>query len=154
MDQIKETEILARAKALLAGGSVGDPALQKNAIVLNPLPVTEPGGGLHSWWVPITVADKLVAFFQYQRNGVFMRFSTFQRQPGNYENCPQAKLWLDTDTIQKIAAARIRSGETLQQPHLGFDQSPDRLAWIVPATDANGNQRNIYVTSGYAYDGS
>ena len=151
MEHQAGSDILLQAKELLANGSFGDSALQNKATVLSPLPVTDPGGGLHSWWVPLTIGDRLVAFFQFLKNGTMMRFSSFQRQPGNYESCPLATEWLDANSIKKTAATKIRQGETLHAPYLTYDQSPDRVVWAVRVTHTQEKDRVIYVAGSYAY---
>jgi hypothetical protein len=81
-----------------------------------------------------------------------MRFSTFQRQEGNYESCPLASDWLNADRIKEIAGVRIQNGEKLQHPYLTYDNAPDRIVWAVPVQDTNGKERIIYVAGGYAYE--
>jgi hypothetical protein len=152
MEYAGEAGILLKAKELLASEVVGNSLLRKKATVISPLPVIDPGGKLHSWWVPLTAGDRLVAFFQFLENGSFMRFSTFQRHQDSFESCPLAKDWLDAGRIKEIAAVRIRKGEILQQPYLTYDNAPDRIALAVPVTDTNGKERIIYVANGYAYE--
>lgn len=154
MEYSGEAEILLTAKELLAGGTLDNSFFPANAIIAQPLPVIDPAGsGLHSWWVPLTAGDRLIAFFQFLKNGSLMRSSSFQRHKDNYESCPLATDWLDEDRVRQIAAGKIRSGEVFQKPYFTYDNAPERLVWAVPVTHAaTGKDRIIYVAGAYAYD--
>ena len=53
-----------RARALLAGGDCASPLVRAAGQVGEAVPVLHPDGGLHSWFVPITVDGRIVGFFQ------------------------------------------------------------------------------------------
>jgi hypothetical protein len=139
------------AQKLLTSGGVGDEALRRSAAVLPALPVLGPGGGLHSWFVPVTVGDRLAAFFQFLPDGAFMRFSSFQRRPGDLAGCPAADDWLDSGRIQARAEVQRQADETSGEPFLTYDRTPDRLVWAVPLTQAGGQARLIYVAGETVY---
>ena len=139
------------ARQLLAEGSVGDEPMRRSATVLQALLVLVLGGGLHSWFVPVTVADRLAAFFQFLPDGTLMRFSSFQRRPGEFAGCPVAADWLDPDRIQARAEVQRRGDETTSEPFLTFDRTPDRLVWAVPLTRAGGEVRHVYVAGETVY---
>jgi len=140
------------ARHLLAAGSVGDDLLRRSATVLHPVPVLEPSGGLRSWFVPLTVGEVLAAFFQFLPDGTLMRFSSFQRRPGELAGCPAAADWLDAGRIQARAEALRRPGETAGDPFLSYDRSPDRLVWAVPMVRAGAAQRHVYVAGETVYE--
>jgi len=139
------------ARQLLAEGSVGDAPLRRSATVRRALPVFAPGGGLHSWFVPVTVGDRLAAVLQLLPDRTLMRFSSFQRRPGELAGCPAAADWLDTGRIRARAEAQRRGNETAGEPFLTYDRTPDRIVWSVPLTRADGEVRHIYVAGEAVY---
>ena len=139
------------AAQLLASGAVGDPQLRVAARVGAALPVMQPDGTQHSWFVPLTVGENLVAFMQILVDGTFMRFSSFQRRPGDLGGCPRAADWLDAANIRRRAQAQ-RVGAQAGEPVLTFDKVPDRIVWSVPLTDARGKTRPIYVAGTTIYE--
>lgn len=139
------------ARRLLESGGVGDDLLRRSGAVLRALPVLAPGGGLHSWFVPVKVGDLLAAFFQLLPDGTLMRFSSFQRRPGELAGCPDAADWLDSDRIKARAVVKRRTKETTGEPFLTYDRTPDRLVWAVPLTHPRGQARLIYVAGESVY---
>ncbi len=65
-----------RARALLAGGDRASPWLRA-AGQGEAVPVLHPDGGLHSWFVPITVDGRIAGFFQVLPDHTLLRYSTF-----------------------------------------------------------------------------
>lgn len=145
------TSITEKARQLLANGSLGDEQLRRSATVGCALPVLAPGGELHSWFVPVTVGDWLVAFFQFLSSGILMRFSSFQRRSGEIDSCPNAEDWLSLEKIQAHAAIQRRKNETIGKPILTYDRTPDKLAWKVPLTNECGEVRYVYVAGETVY---
>ncbi len=139
------------ARQLLASGDVGDESLRRSSIVAPAIPVLVKGGELHSWFVPVTVRDRLVAFFQFLPDGTFMRFSSFQRRPGESDGCPAAADWLDRERMQTRVAGQRRTDETIGEPFLTFDVTPDRLVWAVPLSRASGEVRLVYLAGDAMY---
>lgn len=144
-------EISQAARQLLASGGVGDEPLRRSATVVRALPVLAAGGGLHSWYVPVTVGDRLAAFIQFLPDGTLMRFSSFHRRPGEFDGCPAAADWLDRDRIQARAAVQRRTDETIGEPFLTYDRTPDRLVWAVPLAHVHGDIRLLYVVGDTVY---
>lgn len=144
-------DISRAAQRLLASGSFGDELLRHSGITRPALPVLAPTAELNSWFVPITVGDRLAAFFQFLPDGTFMRFSSFQRAAGALAECPAAADWLDIDQIQARAEIQRKSDETSNRPFLTYDRSPDRLVWAVPLTNAHGEVRVVYVVGETVY---
>ncbi len=140
------------ARELLREGSVGDAPLRRSANVLPALPVRAPGGRLHSFFVPVTVGDRLAAFFQFLPDGTLMRFSSFQRRPGDFGGCPAAADWLELNRIQARAEDQRRMGETTREPFLTYDRAPDRIVWAVPLTQPGGDVRYVYVAGEAVYE--
>jgi hypothetical protein len=139
------------ARQLLASGGVGDDLLRRSATALRPFPVFAPAGGLHSWFVPLKVGDLLAAFFQFMPDGTLMRFSSFQRRPGEFAGCPAAADWLDPDRIRARAKVQGRRDETTGEPFITYDRTPDRLVWAVPLIQAGGKVRHVYVAGETVY---
>lgn len=142
-----------RVAELLESGFLGDPALRETATVLEPVAVAEPAEGrLHSWFVPVAVGDKLAGFAELRPDLEFLRYSSFQRRPGNTAGLPELAAWTDPETIRQRAASLSGPNETLGEPVLTYDRAPSRLAWAIPATDPAGRTRTLYVAGDYAYE--
>jgi hypothetical protein len=139
------------ARRLLQSGTVGDEPLRDAGAVGRPLSVSEKGGRLHSWFVPVTVGGRLVAFFQMLPDGTMMRFSSFQRRSGEFDACPAAEEWLDVAHIRARAAAHADENETTREPFLTYDRTPDRLVWAVPLAARSGAERLVYVAGDAVY---
>lgn len=149
-----DPEDLARAREaaarVLASGLVRTPAGEGS--VLEPLPVRTPDGlEIAGWFVGIAAGDRLAGFLQLAADRTFRRYSSFQRHPPALEGTPPVADWLDQKRILERARSRAEPGERLAEPFLAFDQSPDRLAWAVKATDPEGRESTIYVAGEYAY---
>lgn len=140
------------ARRLLASGAVGDESLRTSATIGQPIPVMHPNRQLHSWFVPLTVDNRLAAFFQLLPDGTLMRFSSFPRGSGDSPTWPEAADWLDTGRIQTRAVRHGRTGETPHEPFLSYDRNPDRLVWAVPVSNERGDERLIYVVGETVYD--
>ena len=139
------------ASRLLGSGAVGDPQLRIAARVGLALPVMGPDGTQHSWFVPVTIGERLAAFLQILVDGTLMRFSSFQRRPGDLDSCPPAADWLDAQRIRQRAQAQ-RPGSQASDPVLTFDGNPDRLAWLVRLVNPGGETREIHVAGSAVYE--
>jgi hypothetical protein len=84
-------------------------------------------------------------FFQFLPDGTLMRYSSYQRRPGDFSTCPPAADWLDTERIQSRAAAQRLPEERVDAPFLTFDRSPDRIVWAVPLVNKQGTTRLVFV---------
>jgi hypothetical protein len=142
----------ARAEDLLRSRTIGDAPVNASGRVESPVAVLTPSGQLHSWFVPVTVGDRLAGFVQFMPDGAFMRFSSFQRRAGDLAGCPVAADWLDSNRIKGRAEALRRPDETSGDPFLTYDKVPDRLAWAVPLTGADGTARLVYVVGETVYE--
>jgi len=141
-------DVRRRAAEMLESGYLGDAALRSSADVLDPIPVVDPaGGGLHSWFVPIAVGERLAGFAELRPDLELVRYSGFA--PGGL---PELASWTDEDAIRRRAATISAPDETLSEPTLTYDGVPSRLAWLVTATDPAGRERALYVAGEYAYE--
>lgn len=143
--------MLRTARRLLANGDVGDDQLRLQSTVGRPIPVVGAGGELHSWFVPVTVWDRLGGFFQFTAAGAFSRFSAFPRRSADFGECPFVDDWLDAGRIGARAETVRREGETAGVPFLTFDGTPERLVWAVRLSAAEGRERLVYVIGDVVY---
>jgi hypothetical protein len=134
-----------RVAALLEAGLIGDAATLEGARVLEPIPVVDPAGRLHSWFVPVALDAKLTGFAELRPDLELVRYSSFPR-PAELAD------WTDPETIHEHAARTSRPDETLGEPVLTYDREPSRIAWAVTATDRAGRSRTLYVAGGYTYE--
>ena len=150
--QFNENDARRRTEGLLGEGFLG-PDVDPEVHVGIPLPVVNPDGTQHSWFVPLAVDNKLAGFAQLLLSLVPMRVSSFQRRPGDYENCPDVADWTDAQRIAARAATLARPGEQLSQPRLTYDGNPDRLAWSIEAQSPSGEKRLLFVAGTAVYEG-
>lgn len=130
-------------------GPQGDPSLR----VGEPLVVSHPDGSQHSWFVPLLIGVKLAGFAQLLPSLTPLGVSSFRRDPGDYDSCPDAAEWIDANRIRARAASMARRGEQLSEPLLTFDQHPSRIAWRVLATPPAGPPRILFVAGTTVYEG-
>ncbi len=144
-------QIRAQAQNLLRSSMIKSALVVASGRIEMPIAVQGPDGQLHSWFVPVTVGNRLAGFFQFLPDGTFMRFSSFQRRSGDLAGCPAAADWLDPSRIQTRAEVQRQPDETSSKPFLTYDRSPDRLVWAVPLTNARGEVRLVYVVGQTVY---
>lgn len=120
--------------------------------VETPIRIIGPDEDTVSWFVGVTVEDKLVGFMQFDTELRLMRYSTFQRRPSSLDGCPLAKAWLDSSHVLSVARTKAEPGDELMEPFLSYDRHPTRVAWAVKAKDKDGKARTIYVTGNYVYE--
>jgi hypothetical protein len=125
-----------------------DPSLR----VGEPLVVSHPDGGQHSWLVPLLIGVKLAGFAQLLPSLTPLGVSSFRRDTQDCDSCPDAAEWTDTDRIRARAASMARHGEQLSEPLLTFDQHPSRIAWRVLATPPAGPPRILFVAGTTVYE--
>jgi hypothetical protein len=126
---------------------VDDP-VALGATVTDPIPVQSPAGELDSWFIGLTVEERLVGFFQLEPDLRVHRYSSFERQRSSIDDCPPAAAWLDPTEIGVRARTAARSGEELGEPILSYDGARDRLAWRIPIL---GSAAVVYVAGNHAY---
>jgi hypothetical protein len=150
-DDNEAKQIRTHAQNLLRDGTIGNDLVIANGHIETPIAVQAPDGRHHSWFVPVTVGNQLVGFFQFLTDGTFMRFSSFQRRAGELAGCPAAVDWLDLNWIRKHAEVQRQPDETSSKPFLTYDRTPDRLVWAVPLTHSSGKVRHVYVAGKTVY---
>lgn len=150
----ESTGIPGRARALLQSGEIGSVAARRSGRVGQPIPVRRPDGGVHSWFVPVTVGDRLAGFFEFLPDLTLMRYSSFQRQEDSVEGCPPADSWIDADTVRRRVDAKARPGERVGEPYLTFDREPSRLAWAAILTSPGGATRTLYIAGDAIWEAS
>ncbi len=101
--------------------------------------ITSPDGAPAGWFVALVVADRLIGFVQLDEALRFRRYSSFAGKK------PAAPDWLEAGVVLSRARKRAAQTDTLGEPRLSYDRSPDRLAWVVPATGSDGIGRRIFV---------
>ncbi len=141
-------KVLKRAKELLNSGKFGDLMIHRSGRIEQPIPVFGPKGKLHSWFVPVTVGELLVGFFEFRSDLTLMRYSSFQRREGSLEGCPVAKLWIDADIIRQQALKNAMPGEKILKTFLTYDRVPSHLAWMVVLQSPEGTARALFVAGG------
>jgi hypothetical protein len=150
MDAAGDEVIRGRVEQLLAAGFFGEqgPGLR----VGGPIPVMDSSDHLHSWFVPLEIGPKLAGFAQLLPSLVPLRFSSFQRNPSDYENCPDLIDWTDRARILARAATLAHANEELSQPVLSYDRNPSRVAWRILAKSASGASRPLFVAGTAVYE--
>ncbi len=84
-----EESVYQHARYLLRQGLPGDALVLRKGRLAWPIPVYSPDGKIQSWFVAVTVEDKIVGFFQLLPDLILHRYSSFQRQPGSTAICFQ-----------------------------------------------------------------
>jgi hypothetical protein len=129
------------ARRLVAGlidtGFISEARAKEAA--LRAVRVTAPDGEAAGWFVGLVVGELLLGFAQLDEALRFRRYSSFAGSE------PAASDWLESSVV--LSRARERSSTDLEfgQPFLSFDMSPDRIAWVVPATGPDGSRRRVFV---------
>lgn len=151
MDEAERRRVRKKALSLFRSGIVGSALVERRGSVAIPIPVQHPEGGLASWFVPTTVDDRIVGFFQFHPDAQLLRYASLQRDPQRVDNCPAAATWLDHKEIEKRAATLTTGDEEISSPFLTYDNNVSKLAWAVKATKRDGKSRLIFVAGDYVY---
>jgi hypothetical protein len=144
-------EMRALARQLLENGSFGDETVRRSAAIAEPLLVSGPRREPHSWLVGLTIADRLVSVFQFLLDGTVMRYSSYQRTPGDLTHSPPARDWLDAEVVRARATASARTGERAEDVWLTYDRNPDRVVWAV-LLRSNAVSRTLFVAGDAVYE--
>jgi hypothetical protein len=130
-------ELLERGSLQIPGGG--------GAAVGEAAAVCDVSGAFHSWVVPLTIKEKLVAWAQFSARLELQRFSTFLRREGEFDPCPDVADWFDPEVVRKRVIDKVGEEVDLSVPMLTFDRDPSRLVWLVEALRARGEPQRWFV---------
>lgn len=102
------------------------------------IPVRTPAGEPAGWFVPVLSGDRLAGFYQLGADLRADRYSALGAAVA-------ATGWTDPAAVLATARRHLLPGEEPGEPFLSYDQSPSRLAWIVPLRDRAGDSPTLYV---------
>lgn len=140
------------ARRLLDDGAFGDEHVRRSGTIAEPLLVADARREPHSWLVGITDGDRLVSVFQFLTDGTVLRYSTYQRRPGDCSQCPLAADWLEAGTVRARASDSALKGEHVEDLWLTFDRSPDRVVWAAILQNSAGRTRTVFVAGSSVYE--
>lgn len=113
---------------------------------LRPVQVTTPEGEPAGWFVALVIDERLIGFAQLDDALRFRRYSSFAGAE------PRAGAWLESSVVLSRAREKAGADLDLGQPFLSFDASPDRIAWVVPATAPDGSGRRLFVAGDEVFE--
>jgi hypothetical protein len=113
---------------------------------LHAVQITALDGAPAGWLVGLVIGERLIGFAQLDEAFRFRRYSSFAGAE------PPAKDWLESSVV--LSRAREQAGADLDfgEPFLSFDASPDRIAWVVPATGPDGTGRRLFVAGDQVFE--
>ena len=140
------TEARGVVAELIDTGFIAEPGVLD--AVLRAMPIVAPDGTPAGWFVALVIDERLVGFAQLDEALRFQRYSSF----AGHE--PAARDWLEASVV--LARAREQAGPDLDlgQPFLSYDANPDRIAWVVPATESDGTKRQLFVAGDEVFERS
>lgn len=136
---------------LLKGGFVDDPLTAEKGRIEEPTPILDQVSQLSSWFVPVTLENRLVGYFRFLTDLSMQGYTTFQRKRSSISGCPPADSWLNAEHIIKKAREVAPEGDLLAPPFLTFDRHPSRLAWAVKFRDDFGKETTVFVAGEFAF---
>jgi hypothetical protein len=145
-------KVLKQARKMLRSGMAGSLVVRKSGCVEQPIPIVGLNHDLHSWFVPVTIGELLVGFFEFRPDLVLKKYSSFQRHEESLDGCPLAKLWIDAKSIRHRIDEKIRQDEKVHEPFLTYDKSPSRLAWAIVLEAPDGTSRILYVAGNEVWE--
>jgi hypothetical protein len=147
-----EQHVIEQARSLINSGLFGDALVRRSGRIEEPRAVLSPGGGLHSWFVAVTVGKRLAGFLELKPDLTPMRYSSFQRKAESIDGCPEAASRLDPESVRGAAALHARPDERAGDPYLTYDRSPSRLVWAVRLENPRGEARILFVAGSEVYE--
>lgn len=142
-----------RAKVLRPQLEERNSVVRKKGKTGIPIPVYTPDGkDVVSWFVGVTVGDRITSFLQFDDAGKLIRYSSFQRDSGTIEGCPSADTWLKSTHAKNRARSMVGKGALVKRPYLSYHQNITRLAWIVRVTERGGIERTVYVSGDSVFE--
>jgi hypothetical protein len=108
--------------------------------------ISAPDGAAAGWLVGLLIGERLIGFAQLDDALRYRRYSSFAGAE------PPAGDWLESSVV--LSRAREQAGPDLDlgEPFLSFDVSPDRIAWVVPATSPDGTGRRLFVAGDEVFE--
>jgi len=132
-------------------GITQNPFVQQHGRIEIPIPVYGHEKDIESWFIGITISDKLVGFIQLNSDFELLRFSSFQRDPTSLDGCPIASSWLDPEYILERSRSIASQDDALEPPFLSYDRNITRLAWKVIAEEKSGHKKTILIAGDFVY---
>lgn len=145
------TEIHRHALSLFRNGIAESALVEKSGKVEKPIPIHGADHAIEAWYVGVVVGDKLAGYMRLQNNLTLLGYSSFQRRQDSVDECPYADTWLDPITVLELAKSVTGPNDRLEQPFLGYDKNPSRLAWHVRVSTDNGEEKLVLVAGGHVY---
>jgi len=139
-----QSEVERTAQDLYKRGDLQIPGGSR-AVVGPAAPVCDPLGNFHSWVVPLTIDEKLVAWAQFSSQLVLQRFSLFLRREEDLGRCPNEADWFDPDVVRRRIIRKLGAEVDLSAPILTFDRDPSRLVWLAETRDSSGLRKRWFV---------
>lgn len=125
--------------------------IAKSGKVQIPIPIYDVEGKIVSWFVGVTIRDRIVSFLQFDKNLRTMRHSTFLNKDSYVESCPKAFTWLDPKYIEEQARQKASPDDKLMQPFMTYDGSLSQIVWAVKTCENQDRVKTIFVTGSYVY---
>jgi hypothetical protein len=125
---------------------------RRHESLASPIPVMSPAGSQAAWFVGVTVSGKLVGYLLLDRDGNFLKWSSFQHHPGSLAECPDAADWTSPQRVLETAKRTVDAGVRLETPFLSYDGVLDRLAWRVAAIDRHGSIKTLCVAGTFVFE--
>jgi hypothetical protein len=140
-----------KAISLFKYGIAQSPLVQDSGKTEKPIPIYGPDHEIVSWFVGITVKDRLAGFMQFNADLRLLRYSTFQRHASTLKDCPKKETWLDPTYIAERARTKASPEDELSPPFLTYDHHLSRIVWAVEAKDRRGQSKRILVAGDFVY---
>lgn len=140
-----------KAITLFKSGIAQNPLVQDLGKVEKPIPIYGLKNEIVSWFVGITIKDRLVGFIQFDADLRLMRYSTFQRHASTLKDCPKKRTWLDPTYIMERARTKALPEDELSLPFLTYDRNLSRIVWAVAAKNKRGKVKTIFVAGDFVY---
>lgn len=133
---------------------MADPLARRSGRLLEPVQILSPEGEPAGWLVPVGLRETLLGFVQLATDMSFHRYSAFGNGRIGDGDHPTAREWLDAEAITERARELLGEDFELRKPFLSYDRNPDRLAWLVRASDRAGQEVIVFVAGSSAWIGS
>jgi hypothetical protein len=150
---LAKREIARSTEVLLPQFEEADSVVRKKGKANAPIPVHTPDGkNVVSWFVGITVGDRIASFLQFNGAGKLIRYSSFQRESKSVEECPKADTWLKSSHVKNRGKSIVGKDALVKKPYLSYHQNITRLAWIVRVIEKDGIERLVYVVGDSVFE--